>query len=195
MLAQMIEITDARLEKLYVFAHFLQKKLPRREGGGLLDLGDDVRLDFYKLSKTSEGKASLTPGETAPITGASEVGTGKAAEEEKSPLSEIISAVNSRYNTEFTEEHRVYLEVERQRLAADPQLRQQALVNTEEQFEHAFNHKADLNLIRGIEAHNGLVNALMKDQKVWSALRKEMMRVVYEDIRKGEAHQKTCSLK
>jgi hypothetical protein len=74
-----------------------------------------------------------------------------------------------------------------QRLAADPQLRQQALVNTEEQFEHAFNHKADLNLIRGIETHNGLVNALMKDQKVWSALRKEMMRVVYEDIRKGEA--------
>jgi hypothetical protein len=27
----------------------------------------------------------------------------------------------------------------------------------------------------------------MKDQKVLSALRKEMMRVVYEDIRKGEA--------
>jgi type I restriction enzyme R subunit len=187
MLAQMIEITDARLEKLYVFAHFLQKRLPRREGGGLLDLGDDVRLDFYKLSKTSEGAASLSAGETAPIIGPSEVGTGKAAEEEKSPLSEIISAVNSRYNTEFTEEHRVYLEVERQRLASDPQLRQQALVNTEEQFEHAFNHKADLNLIRGIEAHNGLVNALMKDQKVWSALRKEMMRVVYEDIRKGEA--------
>jgi hypothetical protein len=106
---------------------------------------DDVRLGFYKLSKTSEVKASLSPGEAAPITGASEVGTGKAAEEEQSPLSEIISAVNSRYNTEFTEEHRVYLEVERQRLAADPQLRQQALVNTEEQFEHAFNHKADLN--------------------------------------------------
>jgi type I restriction enzyme R subunit len=189
MLAQMVEITDARLEKLYVFAHFLQKKLPRREGGGLLDLGDDVRLDFYKLSKTSEGKASLSPGETAPITGPSEVGTGKGAEEEKSPLSEIINAVNSRYNTEFTEEHRVYLEVERRRLASDPQLRQQALVNTEEQFEHAFNHKADLNLIRGMEAHNGLINALMKDQKVWRALRREMMRVVYEDIRKGKAHQ------
>src|ERR1700730_4666512 len=150
---------------------------------------DDVRLDFYKLSKTSEVKASLSPGEAAPITGASEVGTGKAAEGEQSPLSEIISAVTSRYNTEFTEEHRVYLEVERQRLAADPQLRQQALVNNEEQFEHAFNHKADLNLIRGIEAHNGLVNALMKDQKVWSALRKEMMRVVYEDIRKGDANR------
>jgi type I restriction enzyme R subunit len=89
----------------------------------------------------------------------------QAAEEEKSPLSEIIKVVNSRYNTEFTEEHRVYLEIERQRLASDPQLRQQALVNTEAQFEHAFNHKADLNLIRGIETHNGLVNALMKDQK------------------------------
>jgi hypothetical protein len=56
-----------------------------------------------------------------------------------------------------------------------------------EQFEHAFNHKADLNLIRGIETHNGLVNALMKDQKVWRTLRREMMRVVYQDIRKGEA--------
>jgi type I restriction enzyme R subunit len=185
MLAQMIEITDARLEKLYVFAHFLQKKLPRREGSGLLDLGDDVRLDFYKLTKTSEASASLTAGETAPITGPSELGTGKAAEEQKSPLSEIIKTVNSRYDTEFTEEHRVYLEVERKRLASDPQLRQQALVNSEEQFEHAFNHQADLNLVRGIEAHNGLVTALMKDQKVWHALRREMMRVVYEDIHKG----------
>jgi type I restriction enzyme, R subunit len=186
MLAQMIEITDARLEKLYVFGHFLQRKLPRREGSGLLDLGDEVRLDFYKLSKTSEGSASLSAGETAPVTGPKEIGTGKAAEEEKSPLSEIIKAVNDRYNTEFSDEHRVYLEVERKRLASDPQLRQQALVNTEEQFEHAFNHKADLNLIRGIEAHNGLVNSLMKDQKVWRELRREMMRVVYDDIRKSK---------
>jgi hypothetical protein len=29
----------------------------------------------------------------------------------------------------------------------------------------------------------------MKDQKVWNALRKEMMRVVYKDIRKNEADQ------
>jgi type I restriction enzyme R subunit len=170
MLAQMIAIGDPRLEKLYVFAHFLQRKLPRREGGGLLDLGDDVRLDFYKLSKTSEGSASLSPGDVAPVTGPAELGTGKAAEEETSPLSEIIKVVNSRFETEFTEEHRVYLEVERQRLAADPQLRQQAMVNSEEQFEHAFNHRADLNLIRGIESHNDLVNALLKDQKVWHAL-------------------------
>ena len=41
----------------------------RREGGGLLDLGDDMRLDFYKLAKTSEGRASLSPGDIAPITG------------------------------------------------------------------------------------------------------------------------------
>jgi type I restriction enzyme, R subunit len=187
MLAQMIEIADARLEKLYAFAYFLQKKLPRREGGGLLDLGDDVRLDFYKLAKTSEGKASLSPGDTVPISGFSDIGTGQAPQQDRSPLSEIINAVNSRYNTEFTEEHRVYLEVERQRLAADPQLRQQALVNTEAQFEHAFNHKADINLIRGIEAHSGLVHALMKDEKVWHALRREMMRVVYDDIRQGES--------
>ena len=145
-----------------------------------------MRLDFYKLSKTSEGSASLSPADALPITGPSELGTGKAAEEKTSPLSEIINGVNSRYDTEFTDEHRVYLEVERQRLAADPQLRQQALVNTHEQFEHAFNSRADVNLVRGIEAHNGLVHALMRDQKVWHTLRREMMRVVYEDIRKGE---------
>ncbi|MCC6856580.1 MAG: type I restriction endonuclease subunit R [Microbacteriaceae bacterium] len=186
MLAQMIAIGDERLEKLYVFADLLRKRLPKREGSGLLDLTEDVRLDFYKLSKTGEGSASLAPGDATAITGPSAVGTGRAAEEDVSPLSEIIGKVNDRYNTEFAEEHRVYLEVERQRLASDPQLRQQAMVNSRDQFEHAFNSRADLNLIRGMDAHNGLVNALMKDQKVWHALRKEMMRVVYEDIRSGE---------
>jgi hypothetical protein len=37
---------------------------------------------------------------------------------------------------------------------------------------------------------NGLVNALMKDQKVWRALRHEMMRVVYKDINEGKTHPK-----
>lgn len=185
MLAQMIAIGDERLEKLYVFADLLRKRLPKRQGSGLLDLGDGVRLDFYKLSKTGEGPASLAPGDAAAITGPVAVGTGRAAEESVSPLSEIIGKVNERYNTEFAEEHRVYLEVERRRLASDPQLRQQALVNSRDQFENAFNSRADLNLIRGMDAHNGLVNALMKDQKVWHALRKEMMRVVYDDIRGG----------
>ena len=39
--------------------------------------------------------------------------------------------------------------------------------------------------IRGLESHNDLVNALLKDQKVWSSLRRKLMRVVYRDIREG----------
>ena len=141
-----------------------------------------ISTNFPRLRRAQHHSS---PGETAPVTGPSEVRTGKAPDKDNSPLSEIIKAVHSRYNTEFTEEHRVYLEVERQRLAFDPQLRQRALVNTEEQFVHAFNHKADLNLIRGIETHNSLVNALMKDQKAWHALRREMMRIVHDDIHKN----------
>ena len=60
--SQIMPFTDVELEKTYAFLRLLRTKLPRREGGGLLNLDDDVSLAYYRLQKTFEGAVTLSPG-------------------------------------------------------------------------------------------------------------------------------------
>jgi type I restriction enzyme R subunit len=44
----------------------LRRKLPRPDGGGPLDLGDDVVLQSYKLKLEDKGDLTLRVGEGGP---------------------------------------------------------------------------------------------------------------------------------
>ena len=57
-LSQVIPYQDSDLERLYVFLRHLATKLPRRRGGPTYQLDDDVRLEYYRLQKISEGSIS-----------------------------------------------------------------------------------------------------------------------------------------
>lgn len=48
--SQIARFGDPDLERLYAFARLLRTKLPKREGGGLPDLDDDVTLTYYRSS-------------------------------------------------------------------------------------------------------------------------------------------------
>jgi type I restriction enzyme R subunit len=58
-LGQIVPFTDPDLEKRYAFTRMLRRKLSRPDGGGLLDLGDDVVLQSYKLKLEDEGDLTL----------------------------------------------------------------------------------------------------------------------------------------
>ena len=51
------------LERLYVFLRHLAAKLPRRKSGPAYQFDDEVRLEYYRLQKISEGSISLQDGE------------------------------------------------------------------------------------------------------------------------------------
>ena len=57
-LSQVIPYQDSDLERLYVFLRHLAAKLPRRSGPDY-QFDDDVRLEYYRLQKISEGSISL----------------------------------------------------------------------------------------------------------------------------------------
>ena len=102
-ITQMIRLADPELERLYSFGRLLRARLPRREDGGAIDLDDDVRLEYYRLQRTSEGDVSLGPGDQRPLTGVTEVGASRAKDPATTTLSEIIGAVNQRFSFEFSE--------------------------------------------------------------------------------------------
>ena len=62
-LSQVIPYQDSDLERLYVFLRHLATKLPRRRSGLAYQFDDEVRLEYYRLQKISEGSISLRDGE------------------------------------------------------------------------------------------------------------------------------------
>jgi type I restriction enzyme, R subunit len=58
-LSQVIPYQDSDLERLYVFLRHLVAKLPRRKSGVAYQFDDEVRLEYYRLQKISEGSISL----------------------------------------------------------------------------------------------------------------------------------------
>ena len=75
-LSQIIPYQDSDLEKLYIFLRHLASKLPRRKRGPAYNFDDDVRLEYYRLQKISEGSIDLKEGDARALDGPTEVGTG-----------------------------------------------------------------------------------------------------------------------
>ena len=92
-LSQVIPYQDSDLERLYVFLRHLAAKLPRRRSGLAYQFDDEVRLEYYRLQKISEGSIALAGGDAYTLDGPTEVGSG-AVHEEPMPLSQLIAAHN-----------------------------------------------------------------------------------------------------
>jgi type I restriction enzyme, R subunit len=75
-LSQVIPYQDSDLERLYVCLRHLAAKLPRRSSGPDYQFDDEVRLEYYRLQKISEGSISLRDGDAQPLDGPTEVGSG-----------------------------------------------------------------------------------------------------------------------
>jgi hypothetical protein len=66
-LSQVIPYQDSDLEKLYTYLRHLASKLPRRRTGPQYAFDDDVRLEYFRLQKISEGSISLNEGKADPL--------------------------------------------------------------------------------------------------------------------------------
>ena len=95
---------------LYSFGRFLLPHLSLERDTSVVQLGDEVDLQYYRLQRIFSGAIELREdnGEYG-VKSPTDVGTGKAREE-KAPLSEIIEVLNDRFGTSFTEEDRLFFE-------------------------------------------------------------------------------------
>ena len=108
--SQLVTFVDTDLEKAYVFARSLNKKLDPREHGGLPEgILDSVDLDSFRIQKTFEGEIELTP-DTTPLPGIPTEASGGVAEPTKDYLSNIITSLNETYGIDLTERDRVRVE-------------------------------------------------------------------------------------
>ncbi len=108
--SQLVRFVDTDLEKEYAFARHLNRKLPKRTGGGLpVGVTDAVDLDSFRLQQTYEGEIELER-EDARLPGIQAEAGGIVAEPDMALLSSIVTALNDTHGLDLTEKDRVRME-------------------------------------------------------------------------------------
>ncbi|HLH17950.1 MAG TPA: type I restriction endonuclease [Bryobacteraceae bacterium] len=181
-LSQVIPFGDSKLEKLDAYLRFLESKLLARAGTCRLDLDQDVRLKYYRLQKISEGRIALEAGVPGTLKGPSDVGTGRA-EDEQVPLSRVVDVLNERFGTEFTERDELFWEQVRADAAADESVRDAGEANTIDNFAHVFDRKLEEIVIERMDRNSDQVVRFLDNPEMRECITRLIRNQVYARIR------------
>ena len=162
-LSQIIPYQDSDLERLYVFLrHLSPASCPSAGGGPRYDFDDEVRLEYYRLQKISEGSISLKEGEARPLDGPQEVGSGLLREEPVA-LSRLIDIVNERFGTDFNQADQLFFDQIVEAALTDENLKQAAEVNPEDKFALVFNNLLETLFIERMDQNEEIFARYMND--------------------------------
>ena len=183
-LSQVIPYQDSDLERLYIYLRHLSSKLPRRRSGPAYHFDDDVRLEYYRLQKISEGAIQLSDGKARPLDGPTEVGSGLAREQE-APLSQLIDIINDRFGTDFNDADQLFFDQIVETAMADETLRGTAAVNSEERFELTFKTLVDNLFTERMEQNEEIFIRYMNDAAFRQVVSQWMGTEAYRRLRRA----------
>ena len=181
-LSQVIPYQDSDLERLYTFFRFLSPKLPKRATGDRYSFDDDIRLEYYRLQKISEGSISLREGKVDPLDGPREVGSG-ASHDEEVPLSRLIDVVNERFGTDFTDADQLFFDQIIEAAIADGSLQEAAAVNPEGKFALLFSGLLETLFIERMEQNEDIFARFMNERDFQGLVSDWISKQVYERLR------------
>jgi len=163
-MSQIVPYTDPDMERLYSYGRFLVPHLPI-ERDPSIKLTDEVGLQYYRLERISSGALNLNEGDPVGVRSPTDVGTGKA-KDEQAPLSEIITVLNDRFGTEFTEEDRLFFEQIKERAAQNEQIIKTAHANPQfEKFQLGIRKLVEEMMIQRMSENDKIVTRYMDDQE------------------------------
>ena len=197
-LSQVIPYQDSDLERLYVFLRHLATKLPRRGQGPAYRFDDEVRLEYYRLQKISEGSIPLGDGEAQSLDGPTEVGSG-LVRPQPVPLSQLIDIVNERFGTDFNQADQLFFDQIVEAAVADDGLQQAAAVNPGDKFELVFKGLLENLFVERMDQNEEIFVRFMNDtsfQKIvtaWTAS-EAYRRLRSGEVRSGPGHSEPAAL-
>lgn len=193
-LSQIIPYQDSDLERLYIFLRHLASKLPRRQAGPAFHLDDNVRLEYYRLQKISEGSISLQDGKASPLDGPTEVGSGLVRTDEVQ-LSQLIDLLNERFGTDFNQADQLFFDQIVEAAVADNGLRQAAVVNPEDKFELVFRNLLEKLFVERMDQNEDIFVRYMNEASFRDFISPRMASQAYKRLRSesDDSERKTTS--
>jgi len=181
-LSQIVPYADRDLEMLYSFGRFLLPHLPLGHDDTVVKLGDEVELQYYRLQRVFSGAIEVKEGEPQYVSGPTDVGTGKA-KEEQAPLSEIIEVLNERFGTQFSEEDRLFFQQIKERACNSEQVVRTALANPLDKFELGIRKMIEDLMIERMGENDKIVTRYMSDQEFQGSAFPILAREIFEAVR------------
>ncbi|MDX9906488.1 MAG: DEAD/DEAH box helicase family protein [Bacteroidales bacterium] len=182
-ISQIINWADTDLEKLYVFARNLNRKLPRKVSKLPYEVQDSIDLDSFRIQKTfTDIKIELEKkdGATKPITSS----VSQFTEEEKDLLSNIIKTLNDTYGANLSEDDKLDVERLRQKVYANDELKAAMNPkNSKENIKLKFDKAIDDMLMDFVEKKLDLYKKL-KDPKINKIFKDIWFEAYFEEIKK-----------
>ncbi len=178
-ISQIMPFQDIELEKLYSYGRFLLTKLPRTDYTERLKLDNEVALEYYRLQKVAEGDLVLQVQGGHELTPTTEAGISRQ-KDEKDRLSNIITLLNDKFGTDFTDADKLYFEQIEQALFENEELKLRALSNPIENFKYAFEEVFIQTLIDRMADNEEIFDKLMADTEFKSDVKDWMTKRVYE---------------
>ena len=184
-LSQVIPYQDSDLERLYVYLRHVATKLPRRGQGPAYRFDDEVRLEYYRLQKIGEGSIALGDGETHPLDGPTEVGSG-LARPQPVPLSQLIDIVNERFGTDFNQADQLFFDQIVEAAVADHGLQRAAEVNPGDKFELVFKGLLESLFVERMDQNEEIFVRFMNDTSFQKIVTAWTASEAYRRLRSGE---------
>jgi type I restriction enzyme R subunit len=178
-LSQIIPYQDSDLEKLYTFLRHLASKLPRRASGSTYPFDDEVRLEYYRLQKISEGSISLETGYAKPLDGPREVGTG-VVREDHVPLSTLIDLINERFGTDFNAADQLFFDQIIEAAIRVESLKQAAEANPFDKFQLVFRQVLESLFIERMEMNEEMFARFMNEGEFQEVVAQWLGQQVYQ---------------
>ncbi len=179
-LSQIISFTDVELEKLYVFARILYRKLPYAKRRLPKEVTQQVDLDSIRIQYIGQG-ITVKPGEGGKFKPGDEKPIGKAPEFIE-PLSIIIKDINEKYATDFNDNDKVMVSQLLSRVSQDKEFEAEVKHNPKENVWWAFERKFNAELQNLVEEHFEFYKKLNNDQEIKDALMKQMFNSLYSQM-------------
>lgn len=180
-LSQIMPFTDVNSEKFYAYAKLLQTRLPKRDLSEVIQLDDEIALEYYRLQKIKEGAIELTQNEDGELSGITEAGL-KRQKEEEALLSEIIHLLNDRFGTQFEEADKLFFDQIEAELLEDETLKLQAKANKLDTFKYAFDDKFIEKLISRMDQNQEIFEKILEDKAFGSLVKEFIMKKIYNQL-------------
>lgn len=180
-LSQIMPYVDPELEMLYSFGRLLLPLLPAEKGVQIVKPEDKVDLEYYRLQRIFSGAVTLGDDDPEGVKSPTDVGTGKAKDEE-APLSNIIEVLNDRFHTEFAEEDRLFFEQIKVAAVKDTAVIKTASANPLDKFQLGVKKVIESIMIQRMADNDKIVSRYMDDPEFQQLAFEKLSEDIFKQI-------------
>ncbi len=180
-ISQIVNFTDTKMERDYVYCRLLDLRLPNQTTGRV-DLGDDVVLTHLRHQKIFEGSAKLDggDGDVAAIFS----GRGKEYDPDEEKLSEIIRVLNEQFGLNLDEKDKLLFDQFEESWLANPDVVAQAQNNDFDNFKLVFQNLFLGTVIDRMDANEEIFKRILDSEEFKNTLLLWYATEVYRKARK-----------